>query len=88
MAISSQTISVGVAVIAFFQLSMSGALDTMADGFFNFDLADQIGTLAVVFSVIFAAVSMSSDNASIPSNQPPAAAAAASAKTSNSVKQD
>mmetsp|Transcript_22258 Transcript_22258/g.26810 ORF Transcript_22258/g.26810 Transcript_22258/m.26810 type:complete len:88 (+) Transcript_22258:182-445(+) len=87
MAISSQTISVVVAVVAFFQLSMSGALDKMTDGFFHFDIADQIGVLAVVFAVIFAAVSMSV--AASPVSSPPTTTSSSTKNSSNTnVKKD
>mmetsp|Transcript_9592 Transcript_9592/g.13562 ORF Transcript_9592/g.13562 Transcript_9592/m.13562 type:complete len:91 (+) Transcript_9592:128-400(+) len=90
MAISSQTISVVVAAVAFFQLSMSGALDKMADGFFNFEMADQIGVLAIVFAVIFAAVSMSIPGS--PVSSPPitttTTTSSSTKNSSNNVKKD
>mmetsp|Transcript_9593 Transcript_9593/g.13563 ORF Transcript_9593/g.13563 Transcript_9593/m.13563 type:complete len:128 (+) Transcript_9593:26-409(+) len=72
------------------QLSMSGALDKMADGFFNFEMADQIGVLAIVFAVIFAAVSMSIPGS--PVSSPPitttTTTSSSTKNSSNNVKKD
>lgn len=48
-----------IAAAAFYQLSSSGALDSLTDGFFDLPIPSQISILAILFATVFLAVSIS-----------------------------
>lgn len=48
-----------VTAIAFFQLTTSGTLDAITAGFFEISITSQIAVLAILFSTVFIAVSIS-----------------------------
>ena len=54
------TIPAVISAVAFYQLFSTGALDVIADGFFELSVVTQVALMAILFSIVFVAVDIAS----------------------------